>query len=73
MGSAAFVFMLVFWALMLIPCVGVGWLGKRLIEDLGRYPSRTPAIQTGILFKLVVIEIVSVSLILSFFKALVAE
>jgi len=73
MGKAAFVFMLVFWALMLIPCVGVGWLGKRLIEDLGRYPSKTPAIQTGILFKLAIIEIVSVSLILSFFKALVSE
>ena len=73
MGKAAFVFMLIFWLLMLIPCVGVGWLGKKMIDELGRYPSKTPAIQTGILFKLAVIEIVSVSLILSFFKALVAQ
>ena len=58
---------------MLIPCIGVAWLGKNLLDQLGRFPSKTPAIQMGVLFKLIIIEVVSVTLILIFFKALVTE
>jgi TRAP-type C4-dicarboxylate transport system permease small subunit len=71
--SAALVFILIFCTCVLIPCVAIGWVGKNLIHRLGHFPSKTPAIQMSILFKLVVIEVVSMSLILLLFKALTAE
>ena len=73
MASTAFVFILIFYILMLIPCLGVGWIGYKLITKLGRYPSKTPAIQVGVMLKLIIVEVVSISLILLIFKILVAE
>jgi len=73
MGSTGLIFVLIFYVCIIIPCVGVAWLGKNLLNQLGRYPSKTPAIQIGVAFKLVVIEVVSFTLILTFFKILVAE
>ena len=73
MASTALVFIIIFYVLMLIPCLGVGWLGYKLITRLGRYPSRTPAIQLSIMLKLVIVEVVSLTLILLMFKILVAE
>jgi len=73
MGSAAFIFVIIFYALMIIPCVGVAWIGKNLLDRLGRYPSKTPAIQMSIVVKLTVLEVVSMTLLLLFFKILVAE
>jgi TRAP-type C4-dicarboxylate transport system permease small subunit len=72
-GGAAAVFITVFYVLMLIPCIGIGWLGWDLLTRLGRYPSKTPAIQMSVLFKLVVVEVLSITLILVFFKALTAQ
>ncbi len=69
-SGAAFIFIVVFYILIMIPCVGIGWLGYDLLDRLGRFPSKTPAIQMSVLFKLVMLEIVSMTLILVFFKAL---
>lgn len=73
LSSAAVVFILIFFVVMLIPCVGVAWLGSKLINKLGRYPSKTPALQISIIFRLAVLEVVSFTLLLVFFKILVAE
>ena len=73
MTSTALFFILIFYILMLIPCLGVGWIGYKLITRLGRYPSKTPAIQVGIMLKLIIVEVVSLTLILLMFKILVAE
>lgn len=73
MGSAAAIFIAIFFVIMFIPSLGVGWLGYKMITRLGRYPSKTPAIQLSILIKLTVIEVVSLTLLLLLFKILVAE
>ena len=73
MAIVAVIFISIFWILLLIPCVGATWIGYKLITKLGRYPSRTPAIQMSVMLKLVIVEVVSFALILTFFKALVAE
>ena len=73
MNSVAALFILIFFVLILIPSLSVGWLGYKLIDRLGRYPSRTPAIQLSVLVKLVVVEVVSLTLLLLLFKVLVAE
>lgn len=53
-----------------IPCVGIAIVGRQLIYKLSHFPSKTPAIQTGILFKLVIIEIVGFTLLLTFYHIL---
>ncbi|MCB9772297.1 MAG: hypothetical protein H6754_07080 [Candidatus Omnitrophica bacterium] len=73
MGATALIFIVVFFILIAIPCLGVGWLGYKLITRLGRYPSKTPAIQLGIMLKLIIVEVVSLTLILLLFKILVSE
>lgn len=71
--STMFVFVLIFAVLIAIPCIGIAWIGSRFIEKLGRYPSKTPAIQMSVVVKLVFLEIVSWTLLLLFFKVLVAQ
>ena len=71
--STAFMFIAIFMVLMVIPCVGVAWIGTKLINQLGRYPSRTPAIQLSVVLQLTVLEVVSWTLLLLFFKILVAD
>lgn len=73
MGSAATIFILIYFIIIFIPCLGVGWLGFKLITKLGQFPSKTPAVQLGIMIKLVIVEVVSLTLLLMFFKILVAE
>jgi len=73
MTGAALVFIMIFWLMMIIPCIGVGWLGYKLITELGQHPSKTPAIQMGVMFKLIMLEIVSMTVLLLFFKILVAQ
>lgn len=66
-------FIVIFYILIFIPMFGVSWIGFKMITKLGRYPSKTPAIQMGVLFKLLVIEVVSFTMLLTFFKILVSE
>ncbi len=73
MGSTMVVFVGIFTVLILIPCAGIAWLGTRFINKLGRFPSKTPAIQMSVVLKLIILEIVSWTLLLLFFKILVAE
>ena len=70
MSSAALVFALLFLIIIAVPCLGIAWLGVKTINRLGRFPSKTPAINMDILFKLILIEVVSITLMLTFFKVL---
>ena len=73
MDSAAVTFLIVFTVLIAVPCVGVAWIGTKLINQLGRYPSKTPAIQLSVILQLTILEITSWTMMLLFFKVLVAE
>ncbi len=72
-SGASVIFILLFYVFMLIPCIGISIIGVRLLGKLGRFPSKTPAIQMSVLFQLVVLEVVSLTLIVGFFKVLTAE
>jgi len=72
-GSTGLIFILVFFILIIIPCAGIIWIGTKLLNKLGRYPSKTPAIQLSIIWPLIIIEVVSFTLLVGFFKILVAE
>lgn len=66
----AFIFVLLFVVMMSVACIGIGWIGYGLITKLGKFPSKTPVIQMGVLFPLIVIEVVSFTLFLVFLKVL---
>ena len=62
-----FIFIGIFFILILIPCIGVAIIGYQMIQKLGHFPSKTPAIQMSIIAQLVITEIISFSLLLLFY------
>lgn len=53
------------------PCIAVAWLGTRMINRMGYFPSKAPAIQMSIFLKLVVIEIFSFTLLFMFYHVFI--
>jgi len=72
-GGTAVIFVAIFFGIILFICVGMGWIGYKLLDELGRYPSKTPAIQLGVLFKLLIVEVTGTTLLLLFFKVLTSN
>lgn len=68
--NEAYIFIGIFFFLMLLPCIGVTIIGYRMIEKLGQFPSKTPAIQLSIFLQLVATEVVCFGLILLYFSVL---
>lgn len=73
MSASALVFLMIWAALILIPCVLMGWMGYRFITKLGQYPSRTAVIQKNVMFPYIVVAVASMTAIVVFFKILTAE
>ena len=63
-----YTFAIIFFIVIAIPCVGITWIGLGLLNRLGQYPSKTPAIQLSIVIKLVLVEVISATLIMLFFQ-----
>ena len=55
----AFIFAIVFAPIIIIPCVLVALMGRKMIDQLGMRPTQTPIIQMSIFGKLVAIEVVT--------------
>ena len=66
--TEALIFGLVFAPMILIPCVLVALMGRKMIDQLGLYPSNTPIIQMSILWRLVGIELVTFCCLIGFFQ-----
>jgi hypothetical protein len=74
MNGAALIFLVIWAFIILVPCVAMCWLGFRLIEKLGQYPSKTPTIQKNIMVPYIIIAVSAMTALLIFFKVLtVAE
>ncbi len=70
MMGIGMVFIGIFLIIVSIPCVGITYVGLKLIYDLGHFPSKTPIIQMSVLLKLAIIEIISVTLLVIFYHML---
>ena len=68
MWGESFIFLSVYALIILVPCGLITIIGKKMINELGRYPSRSPSIHMSIFMKLVVIEIMTFACLLGFFK-----
>lgn len=64
----SFIFALVYGGIIIIPCVLVALIGKKMIDRLGKHPSRTPVIQMSIFLPLVAIEIATFACLIGFYK-----
>ena len=60
------VFVVIFYCIIGIPCFLIVVIGRDLIDKLGRFPSRTPAIQLSVAFKLIVLEIFTFGALIAF-------
>lgn len=66
--SESLIFAMIFGIIIIVPCVLVALLGRKLIDKLGAYPSKAPEIQLSICWQLVVIEVVTFLAITGFFQ-----
>ena len=58
---------LIYSTIIIIPCILVGLLGRKMINKLGYFPSKTPAIQMSIFLQLVVIEFATFGMLMGFY------
>lgn len=65
--AESFIFCSVYAILVLVPCILVAIMGKNMINKLGQYPSRTPAIQMGVFLRLISLEVVTFGLLIGFY------
>lgn len=65
--KGSYLFLIIFFVLIAIPCAAVGILGCRMMETLGRYPSKMPVIQRRIFLKLLGIEAGSLGLLVAIY------
>ncbi len=66
--SARILFVIIWLVIVAIPCIGISILGTKMLNKLAYFPSKTPAIHMSILGWLVVVEVVAVTLMLSFYR-----
>ena len=63
----SFIFAVIYSFLIIIPCILAVWIGRNMIERLGQWPSKTPVIQMGAFFKLVLLEAVTFTSLIGFY------
>ena len=62
---------LIFWIfyaiIIIVPCVIIALMGRKMIAQLGLYPSRTPSIQMSVCYKLIIVEVITFTLLIAFY------
>ena len=62
----SFIFASIYSVIIIIPCVLVALLGRKLIDQIAHFPTRAPVFHVSIFFKLVIIEAVTFTLLITF-------
>lgn len=62
------VFVAVFAVIVLVPCVIIALMGRKAINEMGRYPTRIPLIQTKMMMPLLVVDVVTFALLVGFYN-----
>ncbi len=63
----AFIFVLVFSALIVVPCYFIAFFGSKMINEMGNFPSRAEDIQSKSLWKVLVVFIAAALALALFF------
>ena len=64
----SFKFGIVYSIIIIIPCIFAALIGYKLINQLGRYPSQSPAIHMSIFLKFTVLELFTFAFLIGFYK-----
>ena len=64
----SFIFGMIYAVIIIIPCIFVTLFGQKMIYQLGHFPSKTPAIQMSIFFKLIITEAITFVLLIGFYR-----
>jgi len=65
----ALIFASIYGVIILVPCLLVALMGRKMLKQIGQYPTRTPAIQMGIFLKLFLLEACAFGLLIGFYLA----
>ena len=60
-------FVLFFGLIVGLPCFFVAFLGSKMVNDLGNFPTKTAKIQVGILWKIFIVEVVAFLMLVAFY------
>ncbi len=64
----SFIFAAVYSVIIIVSCVIAALIGRKMITQLGLYPTQTPAIQMSVILKLVTLEIVTFTCLIVFYR-----
>ena len=71
--GVSLIFCSIYAVIIIVPCVITANIGRRMIDELGHWPSKTPAIQMKFFWKLVVLEILTFIGLVAFFNFFISE
>lgn len=62
------IFIGVFAVIVLVPCVIIALMGRKAINEMGRYPTRIPLIQSKMMMPLILVDMVTFALLVGFYN-----
>lgn len=62
------IFVGVFALIVLIPCAIIAIMGRKAINEMGRYPTRIPLIQSKMMLPLIFVDVITFALLLGFYN-----
>ena len=65
------IFITSFSFIIAFPCIFVAFMGTKMINNLGNFPTRSAKIQTGTLWKLFIVEIIASLFLFVFYRIFV--
>jgi len=71
--GVSLIFCSIYAVIIIIPCILVAHLGRGMINEVGRWPTKTPAIQMKVLWKLVILEVLTFFGLIAFFQFFISE
>lgn len=66
--TESFILGAIYTTIIAVPCILIVIVGRKMIWQLGHFPSKAPFIQMSIFWKLVAIEVVTITLLLAFYS-----
>lgn len=66
--TEALIFVSVFSVIVLVPCYFVFLIGRSMMDEIGRYPTRAVGIQARALFKLIMVEVAAFFFLTAFYR-----
>ena len=71
--TEAFIFATIYGVIIIGACILITLIGRKMINQLGFYPTKTSIIQMSILYKLILLEGITFMLLIGFLQFFTVE